>query len=74
MEEIYITQFQNKFGLSFNDVVNILDIGADTYDDGIYHYINLTNKDVYSFDTDDNIWLEKNLHKLEVLEQLKFYC
>ncbi len=70
MEKTYIIQFENIFGLSFNDVTNIEDIGADTDDDGIYHYINLFNKDTYSFDTEDNIWLEKNLYKFDILKRL----
>jgi hypothetical protein len=38
-------------------------MGADTDDDGIYHYINIITKDVYSFDIEDEIWLEKNLYQ-----------
>ncbi len=70
MEKIWITQFQNMFGLSFNDVKYIQDMGVETYDDGIYHYINLSNKDVYSFDTDEEVWLEKNVYQTDVLQQL----
>ena len=63
-------QFKNKFGLPFNNVINIESMGADTYDDGIYHFIDIVKKDVYSFDTFDEIWLEKNLYKLDVLNRL----
>ena len=41
METIFIKQFEEIFKLKFNDVVNIEDIGAYTYDDGIYHYIHI---------------------------------
>jgi len=71
MEEYYITQFKNLFGLSFNDVLNIEYMGIDTDDDGIYHYINVIKKDVYSFDTFDNIWLNKNSYKYDILNRLK---
>ena len=70
MKDIYITQFNNIFGILFSHVTNIEHIGADTDDDGIYHYIDIANKDIYSFDTNDNIWLEKNLYKTDILHRL----
>ena len=70
IKEICITQFKNTFGLSLNDVINIEDLGAETNDDGIYHYINLINNDVYSLDTDDDIWLPKNLYKEDIVKRL----
>ena len=70
MEAIFITQFEEIFKQQFNSVVNIEDMGADTDDDGIYHYVNIVLKDVYSFDTNDNVWLEKNLYKNEILQRL----
>ena len=70
MEEKNTILFQNIFGLSFNNVINIEDMGGDTGDDGIYHYINIITKDVYSFDTDDEIWLEKNLYRSDILNRL----
>lgn len=72
MEERFIHDFSDKFGISFGSVKNIEDMGADTYDDGIYHYVDLTTKDVYSFDTNDDFWLEKNEHQSDVLGRLKF--
>ncbi len=70
METIFIEQFEEIFKLSFNDVVNIEDMGADTDDDGIYHYIHIVFKDVYSFDTNNDVWLEKNLYKNDILQRL----
>ena len=70
MEIIFIKQFEEIFKLQFNDVVNIEDMGADTDDDGIYHYVHIALKDVYSFDTDENVWLEKNLYKNDILQRL----
>ena len=70
MEPIFIKQFEETFKLPFNDVVNIEDIGADTDDDGICHYIHIALKNVYSFDTNDNVWLEKNLYKNDILQRL----
>ena len=70
METIFITQFEEIFKLPFNIVINIEDMSAYTNDDGIYHYVNIVLKNVYSFDTFDNMWLEKNLYKNEILERL----
>ena len=69
METIFITQFEEIFKLPFNSVINIEDM-TYTNDDGIYHYVNIGLKNVYSFDTFDNVWLEKNLYKNEILERL----
>ena len=69
METIFITQFAEIFNLPFNSVINIEDM-TYTNDDGIYHYVNIGLKDIYSFDTFDNVWLEKNLYKNEILERL----
>ena len=69
METIFITQFEEIFKLPFNSVINIEDM-TYTNDDGIYHYVNNVLKNVYSFDTFDNMWLEKNLYKNEILERL----
>ena len=69
METIFITQFEEIFKLPFNSVINIEDM-TYTNDDGIYHYVNIVLKNVYSFDTFDNMWLEKNLYKNEILERL----
>ena len=71
METIFITQFEEIFKLPFNSVINIEDM-TYTNDDGIYHYVNIGLKDIYSFDTFDNVWLEKNLYKNEILERLIF--
>lgn len=70
MEIIFIKQFEEIFKLPFNDVVNIQEMGVDTDDDGIYHYIYIDVKEVYSFDTDNNVWLEKNLYKNDILQRL----
>jgi len=69
METVFIQQFEALFGILFSDVVCIEDMGADTDDDGIYHYIHMSN-DVYSFDTNEEIWLEKNAYKNDVLQRV----
>jgi hypothetical protein len=69
METVYILQFQLLFQISFNDVVNIEQLGADSNDDGIYHFI---SRDVYSFDTFDNIWVQKNEYQTDVLQRISF--
>jgi len=71
MQQQFIEQFEQLFKISFKNVVDIESIPCDTYDDGIYHYIDLVNKDVYSFDTNDDVWLEKNMYKTEILSVLK---
>ena len=70
MEETYIIQFENLFGLPFTNVTDIIEMNSESYDDGNYHYVDVINKDVYSFDTYDNIWLEKNLYQSDVLHRL----
>lgn len=70
METVYILQFEQQFQLYYHDLINIEDLGADSYDDGIYHFIHLLSQDVYSFDTFDNIWLEKNEHQTEIRKRL----
>ena len=70
METIFIKQFEELFKLPFNNVVNIEDVGADTDDDGIYHFIDIALKNVYSFNTDDNVWLEINMYKNDILQRL----
>lgn len=70
METIFITQFEEIFKLQFKSVVNVEDMGADTDDNGIYHYIDMLSKDVYSFDTNDDVWLEKKFYKNEILLRL----
>ena len=69
-EAVFITQFEELFKLKFKSVVNIEDMGADTDDDGIYHYVDMSLKDVYSFDSNDDVWLEKNLYKDEIFLRL----
>lgn len=59
MNSYFVSQFEIKFALPFSNVTNILEFDCDSDDDGIYHYIDVKNKNVYSFDTFDEIWLEK---------------
>lgn len=68
MKREYIRVFENKFGLSFLDVTGITDFVSDSNDDGIYHFINLSTYDVYSFDSDEEVWLDKNLHQAEIIQ------
>ncbi len=62
-------QFESNFCIQFNKVVDIKYLDDDTNDAVIYHYVELINKDVYSVNTDDNVWLEKNIHRQEFLQQ-----
>jgi hypothetical protein len=55
METAFIIQFEEIFKQPFNRVVYIQDMSAETNDDGIYHYVNILLKDVYSFDTYDEV-------------------
>ena len=70
MESIFIEKFEELFNVSFNNIVNIEDMGADSDDDGIYHYIDIALKNVYSFDTNEDMWLEKNLYQNDILQRL----
>lgn len=54
----------------FKDVVNVEDITHTSYDDGLFHYINLLTKNVYTFDSFDELWLEVNTHKDEVIDEI----
>ncbi len=71
MEQKYITEFEKKFNISFTDITNINDLGVIwSYDDGLYHYINTINEEVYTFDSDEECWLEKNANRTDVLNML----
>lgn len=71
MEKQFIHQFENMFGLLFNTLTDFQKTSSDQDDDGIYHYVDIKNKNVYSFDTFDQIWLEKNLYKSDILNRMK---
>lgn len=73
METIHIT-FEELFKLPFHKVVNIEDMNVDIDDDGILHYIHIDSMDVYSFDMNDDVWLEKNVYKTDILQRLKCVC
>lgn len=70
MEAAHIERFEELFGLPFRDVVKMEDLGTYSFDDGMYHYVHQATKDVYSFDTDDYTWLEKNEERVDVLRAL----
>lgn len=80
MDPIFIEQFEKKFDISFTNIKNIEDLGVDTDDDGIYHFIYSRDcgpdisvdevNTIYSFDTNENIWLEKNIHKNEIVQRV----
>ena len=69
LEKVHIKQFEAIFNLPFTSVTDITYLEYECYDDGIYHFINQETNDVYSFDTDENEWLEMNTHKDEVLNR-----
>ncbi len=70
MRQEFIKMFEEKFKILFKDVTNVEDITHTSYDDGLYHYIYLSTNDVYTFDYDDEIWLEINTYKDEVMEEI----
>jgi hypothetical protein len=65
-------RFEILFGLPFNNITCIFEINSnvDTYDEGVWHFIDLTNNDIYSFNTYSMDWLEKNVDKDDVLYRL----
>lgn len=65
------SQFEYMFKVSFNSVTYIQDMGVETADDGIYHYVDIALQDVYSFDTFDNVWLDKNMYQMEILHRIQ---
>lgn len=70
MRQEYIKQFEEKFNILFKNVVNVEDITHTSYDDGLYHYINLSNQNIYTFDYFEEEWLEVNAHKDEVMNDI----
>lgn len=70
MEQNNIDQFKNIFNTSFDDIIDILDLGVDTDDDGIYHYIHKNLNNVYSFDSEMGKWLDKNKYKNDILQRI----
>ena len=63
-------EFVKEFGVSFQSVANVDNLTNESYDDGVHHYINMQTKDVYSYVTFKDKWLEKNKKKDEVLKRL----
>ena len=62
-------EFVKEFGVPFQSVANVDNLTNESYDDGVYHYINTQTKDVYSYDMFKRKWLEKNKKKDEVLKR-----
>jgi hypothetical protein len=63
-------EFVKEFGVPFDSVVSVDVLTNASYDDGVTHYINTKTKDVYSYVTFKDKWLEKNNKKDEVLKRL----
>jgi len=66
----YIKKFEEKFNILFNIVINVEDITHTSYDDGLYHYINMLTKNIYTFDYFEEEWLEVNDCKDEVMDEI----
>ncbi len=63
-------EFPEAFGVPFESVTSVDALTSASYDDGVYHYINIKTKDVYSYDTFEHKWLEKNAGKKSVMKRL----
>jgi hypothetical protein len=63
-------EFPKAFGVPFESVTSVDALTSVSYDDGVYHYINIKTKDVYSYDTFKHKWLEKNAGKKSVMKRL----
>ena len=63
-------EFFNLFGVPFDSVTSVDVLTSASYDDGVYHYINIKTKDVYSYDTFEHKWLEKNAGQKTVMKRL----
>jgi hypothetical protein len=63
-------EFVKEFGVPFDSVTNVDNLTNQSYDDGVHHYINMKTKDVYSYVTFKDKWLEKNKKKDEGLKRL----
>lgn len=57
MLQKYIEMFEDKYNILFKTVINVEDITHTSYDDGLYHYINLSTENIYTFDYDEEKWL-----------------
>jgi len=66
----FIARFEELFGLPFISVVNYENLCEELDDDGIYHYVDLLSKDVYSYDTLEDVWLEKNVYRDDILQRI----
>ena len=63
-------EFPEAFGVPFESVTSVDALTSESYDDGVYHYINIKTKDVYSYDTFEHKWLEKNAGQKTVTKRL----
>jgi hypothetical protein len=63
-------EFPRVFGVPFESVTSVDALTSESYDDGVYHYINIETKDVYSYDTFEHKWLAKNAKKKSVMKRL----
>ena len=63
-------EFVKEFGVPFDSVKSVDALTNKSYDDGVHHYIDMKTRDVYSYVTFKDKWLEKNKKKDEVLKRL----
>ena len=74
METNFSKQFEELFKIPFNTVIDIKEMGVETYDyDHLIHYINMATKDVYTYNTFQKEWLEKNEYQNDAWQMLRFY-
>lgn len=69
--ETKIQQFEAKFGVKYTTLLDYQTTEGDQDDDGMYHYIDLTTLNVYTYDTFDEVWLDVNINKDDILKRLK---
>lgn len=63
---LWKSKFELKFEFSFSSVKNIMDLGVDTDDGCLVHFIDNDTKNIYTFDIYNEYWLEENEMKDEV--------
>ena len=65
-------KFQNRFCLPCSVLTNLEELTHSSADDGISQYVDLSFLNVYSYDHDEEVWLDVNTHKQEFVKQNKF--
>lgn len=61
--------FEEQFGIPFDTVIDVNELGLGSSDNNICSFMDLKTKNVYSYDIEAGMWLEKNKYQAEYLAE-----